>query len=244
MESNYIQLSSKIFKDWFDGEFAGDEFLNENFQMGYAPEPYYTLKEGNNPLHILQYNPGGGMEFQLRSNLGSADYSSFQSILSTIYLSEGFRDLDKAYQAYSNNKKVIGFANYFDYRGVVQHAHVPFHGDMDKSKALKVISSSDIIQTYQSALQDYLRDKPTLVISACSNKDSISKEVIRSNEWLMLRLSVANMNLDELNFQPLTIKDGKVTTAIFYKNDKYFLVIQGSLSVPNISYDDIAWNNQ
>lgn len=232
---DYISLCKKLYNDWKNDEFKEDKTLNSLFQMDYSPEPYFMLKNGKNPLYIVLTNPGKGMDFQHISQHKKIDFNSFTSILSTVYTSDAFKNEKGSRPAYRRLMKSIDFAYHLGFDGVINIETIPFHSEkLSKSKALKTIQESFILTTYQNALKIYLREKPVLIVAACSATESISKKTIINSEWLKYQCDLASIPINELNIKPLTTKNNKITSALLSHLNKNIVLMMGSNNLPSI----------
>jgi hypothetical protein len=230
----YLKYCQLLHEQWRKGKLDKDDKLNELFDLDFCPEPYFTLKEGKNPLFMLLTNPGSGMDFQRRRNSGP-DYSSFSQILPTVYLSEKFRKGRGSNAAYRRLIKSIAFADYLGYDSIVNIETIPFHSSkLPKNKALNAINFSSVLTEYHQHLKKYLSDKPVLIVSACSSSKSISKEVILKSDWLKFQIELAGIQLSSLTMRALTKKKEKVTSALFKGGNKYVVLMMGSNNLPSI----------
>lgn len=230
--NDYYDFCETMYKDYVSGDFDEDPALNELFQLGYIPEPYFTIKEGDNPLYLLLTNPGSGMDFQLREKAPD-DYRSFAKIAREVYLSDSF----KKGNAYRRIQKSIQFAEELGFNGVVNLETIPFHSnDLNKYMALVSIYQSEILIRYKAKLKSFLKDKPVLIVSACGTKKSITKDTLKSNQWLKSLLELAGVDADKCSMKKLTKKGNKVTSALFQHNNKRIALMMGSNNLPKVEY--------
>ena len=240
MNNNYIKFCDQLHKDWFEGKFDNDPVLSKLFQLEYSPEPYFTIteNEGDNPLYMLLTNPGGGMDFQHRSNFQNSNYKEFSSTLGKTYTSESFKSY--AANAFRRNEKSIALTKSLGYSGLKNIETIPFHSaDLNKQKALKCINDSDLLNEYLEELKAYISDKPLLVVSACSSRESITAETVRKSVWLSFQAELIGIDINNADLVPLKYKEGKLTSAVFKSGDKYLLLNMGTNNLPNISKDKI-----
>lgn len=233
--TSYHKFCDNLFLRWINYQFQDDEILSSLFQMEYAPEPYFTLREGEKPLYMLLTNPGTGMEFQHISHHANSNYKEFSATLSQAYTSDDFKNEKGSNPAYRRLIKSIDFANFLGYDGVVNIETIPFHSpNLDKNMALKAIQQSKTLLAYQEQLQSFLSDKSVLIVSACNSKQSISMDTIKKSKWLNYQCELAKIIIDNLDMEPLTWKNDKVTSALFKKDSKYIVLMMGSNNLPNI----------
>ena len=65
-------------------------------------------------------------------------------------------------------------------------------------------------------------------------KTSITLNTIKNSKWLMYQAEIANINIENLKFKELTKKNGKVSSAMLYDNEKYIVLMMGSNNLPSI----------
>jgi len=230
---DYHQFCDALHKEWFNNNLAQDDILEDLFQMDYSPEPYFVLKNGDNPLYMLLTNPGDGMDFQHRKNFEKSDYSNFSKKLVDKYTSEEFKT--GAPNAHRRLQKSISFSQELGHNALVNIETIPFHSPkLDKSKALNAIHNSYTLQRYHSVLKNFLKKKPVLIVAACSSKRSISISNITKSPWLMYQVDLAGIKVADLKIKPLTIKNDKITSAIFSANDKHIVLMMGSNNLPSL----------
>ncbi len=234
-DENYKKFCEVLFSNWFQHQFKNETVLSELFQMDYAPEPYFIVKEGNNPLHVLLTNPGSGMEFQHIKNHKDNDYKKFANTLGAFYTSEDFKKYKGAAPAYRRIMKSIEFASFLKHDGVINIETIPFHSvSLNKLMALITIQQSKTLMAYQNELRNYLSDKAVLIVSACNTKEIISKDTIRNSKWLKYQCDLANIVVDDLEFEELTEKNQKITSALFRSKNKYIVLMMGSNNLPSL----------
>jgi hypothetical protein len=235
-DSDYVTFCNELHQEWKKHQFKDDMHLSQLFQLEFAPEPYFVLKNGNKPLYVLLTNPGSGIDFQRIDHHKEENYHQFQEILGAIYTSEAFRKEKGAAPAYRRLMKSIEFAEEMGFNGVVNIETIPFHSEtLSKSKALKAIKESDVLFTYQSALKIYLKEKAVLIVSACGSKDTISKDTILKSNWLTYQCDLAGISVDHLISKPLTTKNSKITSTLFSHQNKHLVLMMGSNNLPKIN---------
>lgn len=231
---NYFDHCDILHQKWFEKTLQYEDGFKEIFQVDYSPEPYFVLKNGSNPLFMLLTNPGAGMEFQKHENFNKSDYRTFARTLGDIYTSKQFKK-DGGANAYRRLIKSIEWADHLGYDAIVNIETIPFHSpNLNKSKALEIIGKSWILSRYQEVLRNFLFDKPILIVAACGSKNSISIETITKSPWLMYQAEIANINIENLKFKELTKKNGKVSSAMLFENEKYIVLMMGSNNLPSI----------
>jgi hypothetical protein len=87
---DFYKFCDILYQEWTLGHLEDDKILQKLFELNCSHEPYFTLKNGNNPLYVLLTNPGSGMDFQHTDHHKEVNYYKFQEILGTIYTSEAF----------------------------------------------------------------------------------------------------------------------------------------------------------
>lgn len=231
---DYYPFCDLLHQKWFDKTLKYEDNFEEIFQVDYTPEPYFVLKNGSNPLFMLLTNPGAGMDFQKHENFEKSNYKAFANILADIYTSEQFKK-DGGTNAYRRLMKSITWADHLGYNSIVNIETIPFHSrNLNKSKALDIIGKSWILSRYQEVLRNFLVNKPVLIVAACGSKSSITLNTIKNSKWLMYQTEIANINIENLKFKELTKKNGKVSSALFYDNEKYIVLMMGSNNLPSI----------
>lgn len=231
---DYYEYCNVLHQKWFDKTLQYEENFEEIFQIDYSPEPYFVLKNGSNPLFMLLTNPGAGMDFQKHENFEKSDYKAFSNHLSKVYASEQFKE-DGGVNAHRRLMKSIEWSDHLGYDSIVNVETIPFHSpNLNKAKALDVIKKSWILSGYQEVLRNFLVNKPVLIVAACSSKTSITINTLKNSKWLMYQAELANINIENLKFKELTKKDGKVSSALFYDNEKYIVLMMGSNNLPSI----------
>lgn len=231
---DYYDYCDVLHQKWFDKMIKYENNFEEIFQVDYSPEPYFVLKNGSNPLFMLLTNPGAGMDFQKRENFEKSDYRTFARTLGDIYTSEQFKK-DGGANAHRRLIKSIAWADHLGYNSIVNIETIPFHSpNLNKSKALDIIGKSWILSRYQEVLRNFLVNRPVLIVAACGSKTSITLNTIKNSKWLMYQAEIANINIENLRFKELTNKNGKVSSAMLYDNDKYIVLMMGSNNLPSI----------
>ena len=231
---DYYDYCDVLHQKWFDKTLQFEDELKELFEVDYSPEPYFVLKNGSNPLFMLLTNPGAGMDFQKHENFEKSDYKAFSNILGDIYTSEQFKK-DGGANAHRRLIKSIAWANHLGYNSIVNIETIPFHSrNLNKSKALDIIGKSWVLSRYQEVLRNFLVNKPVLIVAACGSKTSITLNTIKNSKWLIYQAEIANINIKNLKFKELTKKNGKVSSAMLYDDDKYIVLMMGSNNLPSI----------
>lgn len=183
---------------------------------------------------MLLTNPGAGIDFQKHENFEKTDYKAFANILGNIYTSEQFKK-DGGANAHRRLMKSIEWADHLGYNSIINIETIPFHSpNLNKTKALDIIGKSWILFRYQEVLRNFLADKPVLIVAACGSKSSISIEIIKNNPWLIYQAELASITIENLKFKELTKKNGKVSSALLYDNEKYIVLMMGSNNLPKL----------
>lgn len=250
-----IAFSDQLMKDFKAGKYDKDACLNKLFKskkgacMEYCPEPYlcYEIVGGKlvqasspskikNPLYILQTNPGYPIPFQHRNSNDvklSASYEEYRKKASAYYIS-----CLKGAAAVRNTKSCIVARN-LGYDGIIFVETLPFHSDSlpgknNPSKYLAAIVSHPLLKQYDGIVRKLLKDKPVLILSACSSKKSIDKSTISSSPWLDYQCALAGFNISLLIACNIACKDGKVTSALFkdVSAQKYIVLTMGGNNFP------------
>lgn len=66
------------------------------------------------------------------------------------------------------------------------------------------------------------------------SQTSITLNTLKNSKWLMYQAEIANINIENRKFKELTDKNGKVSSAMLYDNDKYIVLMMGSNNLPSI----------
>ncbi len=231
---DYFNHCDVLHQKWLDKTLQYEDGFEEIFQVNYSPEPYFVLKNGSNPLFMLLTNPGTGMEFQKHENIVKSDYRAFARTLADIYTSNQFKK-DGGANAHRRLMKSIAWADHLGYNAIVNIETIPFHSrNLNKSNALGIIGKSWVLSRYQEVLRNFLENKPVLIVAACGSKTSITLNTIKNSKWLMYQAEIANINIENLKFKELTKKNGKVSSAMLYDNEKYIVLMMGSNNLPSI----------
>lgn len=234
MKNTYIGFCQKLFEDWKSNNLKVDISCEQLFQLEYVPEPYLNFKASQNPLYILNINPGSGMDdLQLRDKLIEDKYNDVANRFGNFYLSDNFK---KAGAAYRRNIRALQIAEDNGFNGFVNLETIPFHSNtLSKVSALKVVKSEPILIEYTALLKDFISDKCVVVVAACSSKHSITKDTVSNNFWLNFQRDCIGLNLKTSKLNPLIIKDSKVTAAIISDKNKHILLMMGSNNFPATS---------
>lgn len=231
---NYFDHCDVLHQKWLDNTLQYEGDFKKIFQVDYSPEPYFILKNGTNPLFMLLTNPGAGMDFQKRENFEKSNYKAFAGILGDIYTSDSFKKSGGT-NAHRRLIKSIEWAHHLGYNSIVNIETIPFHSaNLNKSKALDIIGKSWILTRYQEVLRNFLEDKPVLIVAACGSKTSITLNTLKRSAWLMHQAEIANINIENLKFRELTNRNGKVSSAMLYENEKYIVLMMGSNNLPTL----------
>lgn len=231
---DYYKFCDALHQKWFDKTLEYEDNFEKIFQVEYSPEPYFVLQNGSHPLYMLLTNPGAGMDFQKHENFEKSDYKAFANILGNIYTSVQFKKEGGA-NAHRRLMKSYEWVDHLGYKGIVNIETIPFHSpNLNKTQALDIIGKSWILFRYQEVLKKFLADKPVLIVAACGSKSSISIETIKNNPWLIYQSELASITIENLKFKELTKKNGKVSSALLYDNEKYIVLMMGSNNLPKL----------
>lgn len=234
---DFFRFCELLFEEWRLHQFKEEEILQKLFQMDFSPEPFFEIINGENPIYLLLTNPGSGMDFQHIENRSKGNYLDFSKQLAGIYTSNEFKNGKGSRNAYRRIKKSLEFSNYLGFNALINIETIPFHSEiLSKHKALEAISKSYTLSSYQNVLKKHLEDKPVLIVSACNSKQSISNNTIRASKWLSYQCDLANIKIENLEMEPLTQRENKITSALFKNaNDKKYIVLtMGSNNLPSI----------
>ncbi|MBS3124338.1 hypothetical protein J4437_06960 [Candidatus Woesearchaeota archaeon] len=250
MDSNYFNFCEEMFRTWIannDNKEWHD--FKELFDLEFLPEPYLTISNGNTEktMIVMNNNPGIGMGHQSiltifsdsSSIKKSMSYNKISTILGDYYLSKQFiKDCNGNTNAYNRGLKSVGFAKKLGYDYIISVETIPFHsGRLNKPKVLKLYKTSVYYRRYYEYLKEYLRDKSVILISSINSQQSITKESIIKNEWLMFQSSLINFSLQDCKIIGLNYKNSKITVAAAVHKNKLMLLSMGHNNFPIITDD-------
>ena len=81
---------------------------------------------------------------------------------------------------------------------------------------------------------------PVLIVACVGSKESLSIKSIKKNSWLEFQAALIDLDLSTVNFRKITQKEDKITSGIFYRDNKYLLCCMGSNNIPNDASQVIA----
>ncbi len=235
---NYKNFCEQIYLNWRESPTNFDEF-SKDFQNNYLPEPYYSIRVGNNPLFILNNNPGGSLSFQ--------EHSLFLKTFpnASTYTDVSLWLMDK----YTGNNAIIGgaaktrvnritqIAATLGYDGVENVETFFLHSNsFSKKMFLKKFSQNNTVNQYINTLTAYLIDKPVLIVSAISSKNSLNLLEVSNNSWIKYQAEIAGLNLKEASFYGITSKNQKITAGLIKHRNKFLVCTMGSNTIPKNTY--------
>lgn len=262
--TNFKAFADDMFNAWRAGAVSFGNWLNDSslysslckdFQMDYLPEPYYYYELSgsqvtdacfNNPLFVLNNNPGGGLHFQHRNaiNSGPVKFKCYDDcsnyIANTYYRSNKYIG-DSACRRI---QKAIECANKLGCDGIIFVETFFLHSKkLNKIKYLKLYNSefskpnSKIIE-YSNLLKNVLKGEKVLCITAVRPGISLGYNNINywKNGWMQHQAGLIGLDLSSLNSSniiPIIINNNKCTSCLIKKNNKYMVCMQGSNNIPN-----------
>lgn len=210
---DYFRFCEILFEEWGSHQFSEDEILKDLFEMEYSPEPYFVVKNGNNPLYLLDNKPCLGVHYQQIIDSKIKSYFDF---------SEKFKKEKVTVNMDSVLANGLDFCDQLGYDSLVNIKSIPFHcNKSNKSILLKSINKSWTLYVYQQVLKMFLIDKPVLIFSNSNLSESLSKNTIQKNDWLIYQSDLAGVNIGRLQMKPITKKNNKMTSTLFSYQNKY-----------------------
>ena len=215
---DFLEYCERLKELWISKEL--EEIKDLGFEPDFIPEPFFVLEKGKNPLFILNNNPGKGLDVQRSESFSDlvsrgAKYTEYSESLSLFYNNNRmhnslmFRTIGK--NAESRNNKMKAYSRELGFDGVCCVETIPFHSSKlpNKNKILHDCLSKKIFIEYFHYLKEYLRDKPSLIIS-CNNSDDIL-EASLVNGWTSFQMQLVSMSLTEATYYETCKKNGKAT---------------------------------
>lgn len=231
---DYKEVCEKLYSKWTEDENAFSDI--KGFDTEFLIEPYCRLQNGNNPLYVLNNNPGKGLEIQSRSGeLGSIKNTTY-SELSKQCVEKIVSKLLKG-KALERVSKMTEFAEKLGFEGLEETESFFLHSERFNKHSFLKKNENQTIKEYTQALTEYLKDKPVLSINAVSTKESISKNSIQKSEWLEHIAKIISFDFDKAKEIKLTKKDEKITSAAYIYDKKIMIFMMGSNNLPKISED-------
>ena len=231
---HYKDLCEEIYHEWrrYPGHFSD---FDSDFNLFSLPEPYFPLQDGGDELIVLNNNPGGVLKFQLHSN-----------ILATVGEHESYRDVSRRLQveytgqqreisgaAHARNERIKEIADTMGHKGIENVETFYLHsGSFDKKRFLKIYRAHPMVVAYVDSLRAYLADRPVVIVAAVASGASLTKEAVKTSEWLCYQAAISGFDIDKATREPTTTKHGKTTSGVFRSGDKVLICMMGSNSIP------------
>ena len=237
---NYIDFCEQLFQKWYSAKGVLHDF-EDDFQIDYLPEPYFTAQNGNNPLFVLNNNPGHGIPKQLWENIhknnGIKHYIDAAEMMADYYWSDEFKS--KEPNAFARMVKMLDFAKGIEKNGVINIETFFLHSpSLIKSVFINkyIKDKNEMVLQYTQLLKAYLSDKSVLAIASIGSRSSIDKNVLKSNDWVVFLCKIMGLNIDDANIIPITKSDkGKISSCIVVDKNKYMAISMGNNNLPKIS---------
>ncbi len=247
----YEKFCEQLFQDWLDGrlfsekakdnlsDFKNDKVFAED--LDYVPEPYYVLKEGNNPLYVLNYNPGGSQGYQERSYIRSNKHDSYRTVadqLANQYRSEEFRGT-----ARGRNRSILEFASEMGYDGVwcVETFFLHSRNWNDKDRFVRNHQNNPRIKEYNRLLKEFLKDKPVLRIAASGHLDRPSTF---RRLWVNYQNDIMGVDLNAMRLIKTSQTKNGISSGIFVgkvgTHEKFISMFQGNNLLPKLTPEHFA----
>ena len=242
---DYKDYCEQIYQSWLSDPKHFSTF-DSDFNMFSLPEPYYPLSKGDNSLVVLNNNPGGALNFQYHTYIlkqFGAD-SSYKEVAS--WLMEKYTAKDSAIGGSANarNKKIAKIANAMGYDSVENVETFFLHsGSFNKPRFLKNYVKHAAVVEYKESLKSYLADRSVVIVAAVGTGSSLSISGLRSSPWLEYQVDIAGLDFSQSSLEPLTTKNGKVTSGIVRNQNKILICSMGSNNIPVRAADVIAGNS-
>jgi len=245
MANNYIDLCESLWRDWLGESLDVSSSIESTFDLQAAPEPYVLFNAGMQPVVFLLTNPGQTMSHQLQENVKKDDvgpltrninYATAAQNLGVHYQTELIKPGN---QAGHRIVRMLELSRLVGAHGVINVETCPFHSHSlpNKMKLLKESTQVGFMKTYVQSLQTYLTEKPVVIVSAVSSKESLHGET-KVSEWLAWQAQIAGLNFAAASFTPLVKKGDKTTcgafvsTGVGVRATKALVLMMGSNNLP------------
>lgn len=224
------QEGDKKFSEWLNaGSEAPVDFKEEKFSLDHLPEPYYYFESRKDPLYVLNNNPGQGMNIQKRTNITDPCYEDISRQIANDNYKDSTKIGKSAVRRIKNSEKC---AEALGCHGVVFVETFFLHSsDFDKNYFLENYQNSEIIKNYSKLLENFLKDKKVLCITATSTRGTL-QGTKWLNEWAGYQAKLIGLNLAKAKSIAITKKGKKVTSCLIHNNGKFLLGTMGSNNIP------------
>lgn len=234
---NYKSLCEQIYLAWRSSPYQFIDF-SKDFETNHLPEPYYSIKSGSNPLIILNNNPGSTLAFQEHSSVlneipDEFDYSHVSSWLKDKYVNSDIisRTARTRILRTEQIEEALGCDGVENVETFFLHS-----SSFNKEKFIRNYSNNEIVKSYISLLSEYLDNRPVLIVSAVGTKRSLNLMEVSNNKWIKYQSAVAGLDLDVAGFYGITTKEGKITSALIAKDNKFLVCTMGSNTIPKNTF--------
>ncbi len=233
---DFYKFCDILYQEWTLGHLEDDKILQKLFELDCPPTPCIVYKNGKKPLYMLINKPSTGMGLP-DSEIGNySSYTEFAINALNILNSENIEKINKTKNEAKRIMQSIDFANSIGFDALVRIEANPFFSkQLNKSIALDATGKSWTLYSYENALKNFLMEKPVMLVSSCSTKETISKNTFLKNKWLVYQCELANFDIEKLKIKPLTTKNNKITSALFIHQNKYLILMMGSNILPKIN---------
>lgn len=233
----YLQFCDQLWRDWLDGKIQVPDMMYRMFELDAAPEPYIPFRAGLRPLVALTTNPGWVMSHQTRAAVeagrgplaSSMDYSAASKVLGEFYLTNLPAPAARRVAALGSLSALLGFD------GVLEVESCPFHSRSVRNKAalLRVIEAGGLLGKYVRLLEDFLKKRTVVVLSAVSTRHRMPE---RLTAWARFQAHLAGMDLNQAQFIGLPNAEHRVTAggliSGFTEGTKILVLMMGGNHLP------------
>lgn len=218
MKSDYLEFCECMWENWRAGRLRASKFVESHFDLNAAPEPYIAYNCGRNPLVVLLTNPGRTKPCQKRRAVraGKGPLSdSMQYRRAAKSLGDYYQQPDSLKTTPRRRiENLLSLAKQAAFDGVMAVECCPFHSASlpKKTQLLSEFSSDRLLGDYARSLEEYLRTRSVLIVSAVSTRSPLSG-ASKLSDWLRWQTERAGINTQSALFEPLVTKGRKVTAA-------------------------------
>lgn len=237
---DFLEHAEGLWREWLGGPPEVAPGLAPLFEHEACPEPYLDFEAGINPLVVVTTNPGAAMPHQMRAAIlegrspahPSMSYAQVARAMAAFYRENLRGTAARRIGALKEIAEASG------YKGVLQVECCPWHSPSlpGKTRLLRLLLSDTDFVAYEAALGEFVRDRPTLVVSSVSSRARLERGRLELSPWLKWQVEVLGLSSHPWSVAPLVWRNGRATAAVLvaapHGQLKALLLMMGSNNLP------------